>query len=1621
MADRYWVGGSGTWNTTNTANWSDAPGGTSGASVPTLADDVYFDSASSSGDYTVTTSGSAVARSASFAGPSTGTLTVAGTATIALYGGLTIAATGVTWNHASQFNFVATDGEWTINTNGKTLGTVAFNAGSNNVRTSWVLGGALTTAGSLTISNGVLVTNNYAVTTNASGMNWNGGFCINGTTTFTLVGTWTRNSGGTSFTHAPDVSFVQNGTAAGGTTCSSNWFQFGRVNISGTAGASTFTASGYFVVGRFTSTKTSAYTIQLPTSTAGPYVGSWEITGTVGNVVTVNGNPGYPLQLGKQTSGINYLNCVGVSVGNANSGCAEFYIGPNSVNNIGSGKIYVSNPPAPVTRYWVGGTGTWNTTSTTNWSDTSGGAGGFSVPTSVDTVVFDAASSAGSYTVTRSGNTLVSGNVTYGAPASGTLTIGNSGTGMHFGSVTVASTGVSGFTGANITAAFGQTNTLTLPPAAVNLYMNGSGVFSLATATTGFTVLFPYLSPGATLRTNGYAVSVSYIESSLSGYLVLDAATTTFTHTSNTASGGFWLTGSVGTFQNSNGTPALSSSPALDIGTLRTTSTGATPIFFHGGSAPLVATPNLRLGFSCGTFSLASPTGPQFATVLCPIKVSTAFNVSGSDGFRRYMFSPIPAVTTSGSANTVYAGVNAILQLNGTATLVDVDFWGVTVTGSAAPVSGTRLGDAGFNSGITFDAPKTVYWNGGVQTNLATISWAATDGGTASASNYPLPQDTAVFTNTSPSSGNSLSAGSNSVWLPAFNLAARTNAITFSSTGSVTRFFGDVTLSSAVSAFFTGTSVMFCKNGTQNIELAGKMLSLAGVASYSGTAVLASNSTISSFRYDNGNFDLNSKVLTISGAFYSSGFSASPYTFAFGTGSITFTGTYFQLLGDVATTLTVTGSRTVNVSRTTGSVTWASTAMDWNALDVNLPSGTFTWTDSGGGAAYRNLNLTGFAGNLANATRGLYGSLTLGSTATLSAGTSATTFRPPVATTSTLVAGGRTVDFPVVVNGAGTFQLSDALTLAATRVFTLTAGTLDLNGFTLTVAVFNSSNSNIRSIAFGSQQIALTGNAATIWDNSGATNFSYTGTFKVVATYAGATGTRTLAQGGTEATVQPISTAGGAGFILDTTSTDIKTLTGSWGDIDLTGVTGTYTEGVATCFGNFNAGSTATIASSSSALTFASTSGTKTITTNGQTLNFPLTFGGIGGRWQLQDSLTSGTTRQLSLTAGTLDLNGYTLTTGLFYSSASSIWQVRALAFGSGNITLTGSGTVWNTLNASALVDFSRTGTPTVNVANNSATATTISTGPMTEGKALDFNFTTGTYTLTDTSAVYRSVNLTGFGGTFANNARTYYGSLNVGSTATMTAGANAQTFAATSGTWSITTNGRTLDFPLTFNGAGGTWQLADALTVGSTRAFTLTAGTFDANIYNVTIGTMSSSNSNVRTLALGSGTWTVSGSGASAWTFSTSTNATVTGTATISMTSASAKTFAGGGLAWPTLNQGGSGALTILGSNTFGTLSKSVAPCTITFGAGTTQTVSTLNVSGTSGSITTINSSTVGTRATLNLIGGDVTLSYVSLKDNSATGGYSYSAKLLDGNVNAGNNLGWNFGLATGNFLSFF
>lgn len=91
-------------------------------------------------------------------------------------------------------------------------------------------------------------------------------------------------------------------------------------------------------------------------------------------------------------------------------------------------------------RYWVTG-GNGNTSSTTNWSDTSGGASGFSVPVSTDDAIWDANSGSGTVTVNGTLNVL-SVNFT---GFTGTLT--GSSTMIVNGNVTFSNTMTSTWTG----------------------------------------------------------------------------------------------------------------------------------------------------------------------------------------------------------------------------------------------------------------------------------------------------------------------------------------------------------------------------------------------------------------------------------------------------------------------------------------------------------------------------------------------------------------------------------------------------------------------------------------------------------------------------------------------------------------------------------------------------------------------------------------------------------------------------------------------------------------------------------------------------------------------------------------------------------------------------------------------------------------------------------------------------------------------------------------------------------------------------------------------------------------------------------------------------------------------
>lgn len=255
------------------------------------------------------------------------------------------------------------------------------------------------------------------------------------------------------------------------------------------------------------------------------------------------------------------------------------------------------------------------------------------------------------------------------------------------------------------------------------------------------------------------------------------------------------------------------------------------------------------------------------------------------------------------------------------------------------------------------------------------------------------------------------------------------------------------------------------------------------------------------------------------------------------------------------------------------------------------------------------------------------------------------------------------------------------------------------------------------------------------------------------------------------------------------------------------------------------------------------------------------------------------------------------------------------------------------------------------------------------------------------------------------------YGNVTLFSNLTLS-GTGALTFAGQGITQTIVSAGRTFTQPWTINAPSGTVALGDNTSLGSLAA-TLTAGTLNVGGYTFTLGSFVNTGTSTRAITFNSGTISLSGSGATVWNASGAgfTTSAGSGNGTITLTSASAKTFVGGGYSYAaTLNQGGAGALTVAGSNTFYDITATSLPSTITFTAGTTQSVTQFTASGTSGNLLTLNSSSAGSQFILSDASGTNSVSYCSIKDSRAIGGATWLAYTTNGNVNDGNNSYWQF-----------
>lgn len=459
-------------------------------------------------------------------------------------------------------------------------------------------------------------------------------------------------------------------------------------------------------------------------------------------------------------------------------------------------------------KYWwpSGGTGTstgnWN--STTNWSSSSASYVSTTAPTSTDNANFGSYSGASAFTVTVSTLTEVCANLVInnsnmtwaGSAGSAGITI--------YGGVTVTAFASRTFNG---TITFSTANSVILNFGSMTFTsstftFNGGGTWTLGSALTnaaGITLVSGTLDTSSSgnysLTTTGISLGAGTKALNLNASTVTLSATTPVSFLSSST--GF--TFNAGTSQIN----CSSTSPTFDGGNftfynVTFTSTSITTCSITGTNT----FNNLR-------FSGRATTG------LSTITFSNNQTINGS--------LTVVAPTTSGSSRYNFQsnvfGFPRTISVSGSASFTDTDFRDITNSGTTW--TGTRLGDAGGNSGITFDTPKTVYWNLAGSNNWNANGWATSSTGTPATTNFPLAQDTAIFTDTSPvaSSTITLNVAYN---LPTIDFSGRSNTLTFA-TGTISPIaYGSITLSSAITLTGTGTITWRHRSGTATITSVGR-------------------------------------------------------------------------------------------------------------------------------------------------------------------------------------------------------------------------------------------------------------------------------------------------------------------------------------------------------------------------------------------------------------------------------------------------------------------------------------------------------------------------------------------------------------------------------------------------------------------------------------------------------------------------------------------------------------------------------------------------------------------------------------------------------------------------------
>jgi hypothetical protein len=486
-------------------------------------------------------------------------------------------------------------------------------------------------------------------------------------------------------------------------------------------------------------------------------------------------------------------------------------------------------------------------------------------------------------------------------------------------------------------------------------------------------------------------------------------------------------------------------------------------------------------------------------------------------------------------------------------------------------------------------------------------------------------------------------------------------------------------------------------------------------------------------------------------------------------------------------------------------------------------------------------------------------------------------------------------------------------------------------------------------------------------------------------------------------------------------------------NLDFTGFSGTLvTSGVISIYGDLTFSSGMTIPLSASSLNFR---GNGQITTNGKTIGRPVNL--TGASIQLQDAFTMTNTLTFTFNSGTLDLNNFTFTTGLFTQANDT--ATRVITFGTtGKIVLSrasiGTATLWN---CPTITNFSYTGTSRVETSGAGSGTRNYYHGTSaggTESNAISLYIKTTQPTVVILGH-FKNLDFTGSSSNLTQNSLTQlsiYGNLTLSATLTGTVGTSVGTaggfhFKGGSGvTQYITTNGNNIGCGYyAFEGAA-TYVLSDNITATAASSEVVCGvyvfnGIFDSNDKTISVNALLFSPS------FGPSQMYLKSSSVTTrdhyfYTPSLYSGTLYPGTSTITITGNSQNIYFGG-YNFNNVTVTASGNTTYRYGGNITNFTRTVTSTqTMTFEAGKTFTFGTFNCTGTSSFRLTIQSLTPGSSYTISKSNSTVVnLSYCTISDFFAGTASVWKALKSNGNVNNGNNYGIQFTPPQGKGLQFF